>query len=111
MPVRARLLIALLTIVLTGLIVWAIRAGEFGAAGDFLTQRPWGIVTLVDLYFGFVISALLIGWTERKVWLTLVWAMPIFVLGNVWTGVWLVFRGPRLYRKLVDKTDPEREPS
>lgn len=100
MPSVSRLLLLIPTLVLTALIIWAVRAGDFGGAGDWLTSQPWGIVTLTDLYFGFVLSALVIAATERR-WLPcLFWIAPIFVLGNVWTGLWFVLRWPELVRRL-----------
>ena len=103
MPSISRLLLLTPTLVLTALIIWAVRAGGFSAAGDWLTGEPWGIVTLTDLYFGFVLSALVIAATERR-WLpALLWIAPIFVLGNIWTGLWFVMRWPELARRLARK--------
>ena len=100
MPSISRLLLLVPTLVLTALIIWAVRAGDFGAAGDWLTGQPWGVVTLTDLYFGFALSALVIGATERR-WLpALFWILPVFVLGNVWTGLWFVWRWPELLGRL-----------
>lgn len=101
MPSIIRLLFLVLSLVLTALIVWAIRTGDFFGAGDFLLKQPWGLVTIFDLYFGFIIVAVVIGWTERK-WLPSVfWITPLFVLGNVWAGVWLILRGGKLYTALT----------
>lgn len=100
MPVPVRLLFLTLSVVLAALIYWAVRAGDFSAAGDFLTKRPWGIVSLFDLYFGFVIIAFIIAWTERKPLTCVFWITPLFVLGNVWTGLWLLLRGHKLYAAL-----------
>lgn len=101
MPSVIRLLFLILTLVLTVLIIWAFRAGDFGGAGAFLTQQPWGIVTLFDLYFGFVIVAVVIAWTERKILPCVFWITPLFVLGNVWAGLWLILRGGKLYKALT----------
>jgi len=94
--VLIRLLAALGTAVLTGLIILAIRHGDFSAAGEWLTSRPWGVVTLFDLYFGFLIGAVLIAAVERDWRKSLFWILPVFVLGNVWTGVWLCVRARRI---------------
>jgi len=90
-------LIAGLGLLLTGLIVWAIFAGDFSAAGDFLLGKPWGIVSMVDLYLGFLLSAVVIFFVEPDKRVALIWLLPIFVLGNVVTALWFVLRGlPRL---------------
>lgn len=92
-----RLLVGILGFVLTALIVWAIFAGDFGAAGDFLLQKPWGIVTLTDLYLGFLLAALVIYIVEPNKFVAIIWLVPIFVLGNVVTAVWFAVRGiPKL---------------
>lgn len=100
MPSISRLILLVPTLVLAALVIWAVRAGDFDAAGAWLTGEPWGIVTLSDLYFGFILSALVIGATERR-WLpALFWILPIFVLGNLWTGIWFILRWPELGRRL-----------
>lgn len=84
-------------LLLLGLILWAIIAGDFGAAGEFLLGKPWGIVTMADLYLGFFLSAVVIFYAEPDKKTALVWLLPIFILGNVVTALWFVLRGlPRL---------------
>lgn len=94
-----RLLLAGLGLLVAGTIVWAITVGDFSAAGTWLTTDPWGIVTLVDLYFGFVLSALVIAGFERR-WRAVFWILPIPFLGNVWTVIWFIVRLPELMRRL-----------
>ena len=90
---------AALGICLAGLIVYAIRSGDFWTEGNWLTSNPWGIVTLADLYLGLLISAGLIAVFERT-WTALLWIIPLPFLGNVWTVVWFVMRFPELRRRL-----------
>lgn len=95
--------VAGLGLVLTGLIVWAILVGDFSAAGDFLLRTPWGIVAMVDLYLGFLISAIVIFLVEPDKRVALIWILPIFVLGNVVTAFWLALRGLASLRRLVSR--------
>ena len=95
-----RWILLLLSLVLAGLIALAVGTGDFSAAGAWLVRDPWGRVTLFDLYFGFVLSAVVIAGFERKVWPSLFWILPIFFLGNLWTAVWFVWRLPVLWRRL-----------
>lgn len=92
--IRSRLLFALLGAALAALIVWAMAVDGRPLlevlAGLF--AQPWAAVTLADLYVGFAISAAVILLTERRLWVGLFWALPVFVLGNVWTALWLVLR-------------------
>ena len=95
-----RIAFSLLGAGLAALIVWAMRTGEFSAAGAWLTSDPWGIVTLADLYLGFALAAAAIALFERSLAARLFWITPIFVLGNVWTVAWFVLRGPSALRRL-----------
>ena len=91
-----RLLSLACSLALTALVLDAVRAGSFLQSGSAMLADPWGVVALADLYLGFVIIALLIALVERN-WLRAVfWITPIFFLGNIWTGVWLVFRAGTL---------------
>lgn len=93
-----RLLFAVLAIGLTGLILWAVSADgrSLPAVSSSLIAAPWALVALADLYVGFTISAAFILLAERRLWVGLVWALPIFVLGNVWSALWLIVRLKRL---------------
>ena len=100
----ARIIAALGGLTLAGLIIWAVPASNEDLAGVLsrLPEDPWFLVTMTDLYLGFFLSAALIGALERKLVPTLLWAAPIFVLGNVWTAVWFVLRAPKLLRGARD---------
>ena len=93
-----RILVAVGGLVLAALIVWAVQAGDFSAAGAWLTSDPWGMVTLADLYLGFAILAVLIWVLEPNKRVALLFILPLPVLGNVWAAVWLALRVGRLRR-------------
>ena len=101
MPPTLRLFILLLALVLTAAIALAVGTGDFGAAGAWLVRDPWGRVTLLDLYAGFALSAVVIAAFERKFWSSLFWIAPILVLGNVWTAIWFAWRAPELWSRLT----------
>lgn len=97
-----RLLLGLGASLLTAAIFWAMGADGRGLAivlGDMMSE-PWTIVTLIDLYLGFFIAAIVIMITERRLFTGLAWALPVFFLGNIWTALWLVIRLPRMRRLL-----------
>ncbi|WP_422372599.1 hypothetical protein [Hoeflea sp.] len=96
-----QILLAAAALAFAGLIVFAIADGSFSAAGAWLTSEPWGLVTLADLYLGFMLSALVIWWFERQLPLALLWIVPIPFLGNVWTAIWFVYRLPHLRERLA----------
>lgn len=91
-PDWARLLIAILGIAFTALLIWAAVRGDFMAEGAALVTMPWGRVSLADLYLGFVIYALAVCLVERGNGARAFWALPVFILGNVWSALWIVVR-------------------
>lgn len=98
----SRILFIVLGAGLAALIVWAMAA-DGRALGDVLVGmvgQPWVVVTLADLYLGFLIAAAIILLTERRLWVGLFWAIPVFFLGNVWAALWLVLRLPVLVARL-----------
>ncbi|MDZ7823693.1 MAG: hypothetical protein U5K75_06385 [Ahrensia sp.] len=95
-----RVLLAIFGLAFGVLIVWAILTGDFWQAGTWLTTDPWGIVTLADLYFGFLLSAVIIALVERRLQAVL-WILPIPFLGNVWTVIWFVLRLPELKKRFA----------
>ena len=85
---------AVLAAGLAALIAWAMSV-DGRALPEILSAllaQPWVVVTLADLYIGFFVSAATILLFERRLWVGLFWALPVFVLGNVWTAVWLFLR-------------------
>lgn len=89
-----RILSALGGLALLALIVWAaMTAGQsLTEAVAWLVSEPWGVVTLVDLYLGFLLIAALIWVLEPNKALALVFILPLPVLGNVWSAVWVAWR-------------------
>jgi hypothetical protein len=96
----SRILLLLLCLAFAALIVWAAMTGDFRAEGAWLMSHAWGIVSLADLYIGFLISSVIIAFFEKPKNAAL-WILPIPFLGNVWTLVWLALRLPALRARLL----------
>ncbi|MES1198487.1 MAG: hypothetical protein ABUS48_00710 [Pseudomonadota bacterium] len=100
-----RALIGIIGLALLGLVLWASFSladlhGSFMDQLGVITTLPWGIATLSDLYFGFVFFSVIVFLTERSWVVAALWAAPIFLLGNIWSAVWLAIRLPRLAKQL-----------
>ncbi len=107
-----RIVVGVLGVVLLGAILWASFGGgdlhgSFMNQVSVITTLPWGVVTLVDLYLGFVLFAVVIFLAERS-WLAgALWSIPLFFLGNIWAALWLVLRLPSLARR-INRPDLEQ---
>lgn len=93
------LLTALFTFFLI-LIVWAILQKPITESGALLLNDPWGIVTLVDLYIGFLIFILFVHILEKTFWKTALWAIFLLTLGNLVSLAYIVFNYSKILAKL-----------
>ena len=55
--------------------------GDFFSDGSLIMNNPWGIVSLVDLYVGFILFAMWIYFREEKLLTKLIWIILIMGLG------------------------------
>ena len=55
--------------------------GDFGQDGGELLANPWGVVSLVDLYAGFILFSLWIAFREKSVLAAVLWIVLMMVLG------------------------------
>ena len=74
---------------MTGVLVYGFTVGDFSAEGTRLLAMPWGIVSLVDLYVGFVLFSCWIVFREKS-WLAIIWVILMMGLG-FWAGALYTF--------------------
>lgn len=60
---------------------YAALQGDFAVDGAALLRNPWGLVSIVDLYVGFILFALWISYRERGILRKLVWIALLMGLG------------------------------
>lgn len=95
-----------LTAVILGLafaasLVWGFaQGGSVVPLLDVMLAEPWGVVTLADLYLGFVLAAGLILVLEPGRPAGLAWALAVILLGNLVTAAWIAFRLPAAVERL-----------
>jgi hypothetical protein len=70
---------------MTGVLVYGFTAGDFAQEGKALLSMPWGIVSLVDLYVGFILFSGWIVFRERSATRSIPWVILMLVLG-FWTA-------------------------
>jgi hypothetical protein len=66
---------------MTAVLIYGFAAGNFQTDGAALLQNPWGIVSLVDLYTGFVLFSAWIAYREKSFLRSLIWIVLMMVLG------------------------------
>ena len=86
------ILALVLALILTVAIIWAMGQKPIGASFSEMIRDPWGIVTLIDLYWGFIAFAVVVSWFEKP-WVAAALFVLLCVLGNVVSMLWLAFRG------------------
>jgi hypothetical protein len=64
--------------------------GDFFDDGGLLLDNPWGIVSLVDLYVGFVLFSIWVYVRESNKVVAVTWIVSIMVLG-FFSGALYVF--------------------
>lgn len=70
---------------MTGVLIYGFTVGDFFEEGSQLLSMPWGIVSLVDLYAGFLLFSAWIVYREKSPLRSIIWVVLMMVLG-FWTG-------------------------
>jgi hypothetical protein len=64
-----------------GVLAYAFVSGDLAREGRLLLSMPWGIVSLVDLYVGFILFSGWIVYRERSFVRSVIWVVLVMVLG------------------------------
>jgi len=95
-----RLILVAAAVAFTALIVYAAANADFWTSVTAIPRNPWGLVTLVDLYLGFALFAVVIAGFDGRSLATYAWIAGLVILGNGVAAVWLALRAPRLVAAL-----------
>ena len=71
-------------------LIYGFTVGDFSSDGAIILANPWGIVSLVDLYTGFVLFSLWILFREKNIMVSFVWVIAMMIFGFL-TGAIYVF--------------------
>jgi hypothetical protein len=99
-----RIVALLFAALLTIAIVWAMGQKPIGESFAAMIRDPWGVVTLIDLYAGFIAFALVIALYEKP-WVAAVLFVLLCVLGNIISLGWLAFRGFRIIESRLGRAE------
>lgn len=64
--------------------------GSFFDDGSIILNNPWGIVSLVDLYVGFIIFSMWIYFREEKKIYSILWIISVMILGFFSVSVYVL---------------------
>jgi hypothetical protein len=77
----AKLISFLGILAMTAVLVYGFTVGDFFGEGGRLVSMPWGIVSLVDLYTGFILFSMWIIYREKSLPVAILWTIAMMVLG------------------------------
>ena len=66
---------------MTAVLIYGFTVGDFFGEGGQLMSMPWGIVSLVDLYTGFILFSGWIIYREKSLPIAILWTIGMMVLG------------------------------
>ena len=66
---------------MAAVLIYGFTVGDFAGEGSRLLSMPWGIVSLVDLYVGFILFSGWIVYREASPAKTTAWIVAVMVLG------------------------------
>lgn len=82
---------ALGILAMTAVLVYGFTVGDFGVDGTLILANPWGIVSLVDLYTGFVLFSMWIYFRESSRVMAVIWILAMMVLGFFTGAVYVLY--------------------
>lgn len=74
---------------MSAVLVYGFTQGDFASDGAKILANPWGIVSLVDLYVGFILFSAWIVYRERSPW-SILWVVLMMVLGFFTASLYLL---------------------
>ena len=77
-----------ITVSMAGVIIWA--QGEVSIFDSSIPSMPWGIVSLVDLYSGFILFSLWIFYKENLL-PAIVWTFFVMTLGSFTIALYIIY--------------------
>ena len=78
----------LITIAMVSTILWA--QNQVSLFDSILPTLPWGVVSLVDLYSGFILIGIWIIYKENSL-PAIIWIIFLIVLGNLTTAIYVIY--------------------
>ena len=78
------------TLIMAIVISWALTKSNIFVEGNTILALPWGIVTFVDLYIGFLYVGIWMVIREKLLH-SILWIISLFFLGNLATSIFILY--------------------
>jgi len=75
---------------MAAILIYGFVVGDFGGEGQVLLSMPWGIVSLVDVYIGFILFSGWIVYRENSALRSTVWVILVMILGNFTASLYVL---------------------
>jgi hypothetical protein len=85
----AKIISAIVAILMAVGIVYSLIAGDFGGEGSILLGLTWGKMSMLDLYSGFTLFSLWIAFREKDWWKAAIWIFFMMTLGFLTGAVYV----------------------
>ena len=92
-------LVSCILAVLLASVAYAVSSGDIRSELAQITSLPWGVVTLIDVYAGFILVSVWIIWREEDLFRALPWIVLIMLLGNIISCIYVLLA---LYRSICE---------
>jgi len=83
-----KLISYVISVSMIGVIIWA--QNQVSLFDSPIPELPWGIVSLVDLYGGFILVCLWIAYKE-SLSATIIWSCFVLILCNLTTAIYVIY--------------------
>ena len=77
-----------ISLAMISVILWA--QNQTSLFDSIIPTLPWGIVSLVDLYSGFILIAIWMIYREKN-YTSVIWVFFLMILGNLTTAVYVIY--------------------
>ncbi len=77
---------------MTGILIYGFAVGDFGKDGAQILTNPWGKVSMVDLYVGFVLFSAWIVFRENSLPVSVIWVILMMVLGFFTASLYILIQ-------------------
>jgi hypothetical protein len=75
---------------MASVLLYGFAVGDFGREGQVLLNMPWGIVSLVDVYIGFILFSGWIVYREKSAVRSAIWVILVMILGNLTASLYVL---------------------